>query len=424
MINTKSTRIIIPAHRHIKLIFIVVTGLFPLAAQAAATLLDAFTYGKFSGQLRYRYEMVDQENFAKNANASTLRTQLGYTTDSYQGFTAFLQLENVFVIGNELYNSTANGRTQYPMVADPDGTELNQAWLSYETPYSTTLKYGRQVINLDNQRFIGNVGWRQNEQTFDAFSLVNTSLTDTTLFYAHVDNVNRIFGENHPNPLLADSRMSSELINVGYKGLKAGNLTAYAYLLDYDKTPPVSHKDLGLRFDGSYKLKGNKKLLYTAEYARQSPYADGADTNKADYGLAALGIDISGVQLKLNYELLTGDGVYAFQTPLATLHAFNGWADQFLSTPKDGLQDIFVTIGKTVMGVNLAAVYHDYASDNLSYNYGTEWNFLATKKIDKNLSLTLKYAAYNGAKNTLNTARNIALTRDTDKLWLQADFQF
>lgn len=397
-------------------------------ASAAESLADALTGGKVSANLRYRYEWVDQEGVADKAGASTLRTVLGYTTGDYHGIGAFLQFEDVRVVGNERYNSTVNGLTQYPVVADPEDTEVNQAYLSYKGIPKTLLKYGRQAIIYDNHRFIGNVGWRQNEQTYDAFSLVNSSLPSTVISFAHVDNANRIFSEEHPT--LSDVKMNGELLNVAYKGLKAGALVGYGYFLDYEPGQPfpitASNKTLGLRFDGGIPLGGNK-LLYTAEYAKQSDYKDGATTVDADYGYAMLGVDLGGVQIKLNYELLGGDGVYGFATPFATLHAFNGWADKFLTTPKDGIKDAFVSVGGAWLGVNLLAVYHDYSSDHLGYSYGSEWNALASKKLDKNLTLTAKYAAYNGATNSLNQARNpapAALSRDIDKIWLQAEVQF
>lgn len=397
-------------------------------ASAADSLADALTGGKVSASLRYRYEWVDQEGVAEKAGASTLRTVLGYTTGDYHGLGAFVQFEDVHVVGNERYNSTVNGLTQYPVVADPEDTEVNQAYLSYKGIPGTLLKYGRQVIIYDNHRFIGNVGWRQNEQTYDAFSLVNSSLPGTVISFAHVDNANRIFSEKHPT--LSDVEMNGELLNVAYKGLKAGALVGYGYFLDYEPGQPfpitASNKTLGLRFDGGFPL-GGSRLLYTAEYAKQSDYKDGATTVDADYGYAMLGVDLGGVQIKLNYELLSGDGVYGFATPFATLHAFNGWADKFLTTPKDGIKDAFISVGGAWLGVNLLAVYHDYSSDHLGYRYGSEWNALASKKIDKNLMLTAKYAAYNGATNSLNQTRNpapAALSRDIDKIWLQADWQF
>ena len=416
---------------HKMFIYLLLVGVFLPAsagtAHAADTLPEALTTGKVSLQLRYRYEGVDQEGFAEKAYASTLRTQLGYTTGDWHGLDGLLQFEDVHVIGNERYNSTINGLTQYPVVADPASTEINQAYLSYKGLPDTTLKYGRQVIIYDNHRFIGNVGWRQNEQTYDAFSLVNTSLPSATISYAHVTNANRIFSELHPTQ--SDLRMDGDLINIAYKGFKAGTLVGYGYLLEYLPAQPflpsASNASLGLRFDGGYPV-GTIKLLYTAEYAQQSDYADGADIVDADYTYAMLGMAVANVQFKLNYEILGGDGVYGFATPLATLHAFNGWADKFLTTPKDGIRDAFVSVGGAVLGTNLLAVYHLYSSDNLSYQYGTEWDAQASKKLGKLLTLTAKYAAYNGDDNTQNVARNTsaALARDIDKFWLQAEVQF
>lgn len=418
-------------HRFTMLAHAMLTGgclaLVAPVAYSGDNLMEALTGGKPSLNLRYRYENVDQEGFSRRAAASTLRTQLGYQAGDFHGLSAFLQFEDVHVIGGERYNSTINGLTQYPVVADPESNEINQAYLSYQGLPSTALKYGRQSIVYDNQRFIGNVGWRQNEQTYDAFSLKNTSLPSTTLAYAHISNVNRIFGEKHPTQ--SDLGMKSDMINAAYTGFKAGKIVGYGYWLDYDRgqTIPVtaSNKTLGLRFDGSYPLTPFK-LLYTAEYANQSDYKGGASSVDADYGFAMLGIDRGGVQVKLNYEVLGGDGVYGFATPLATLHAFNGWADKFINTPRDGIRDAFFSVGGSVWGINFLAAYHDFSSDHLSYNYGTEWDLVASKKVAKNLTLTAKYATYNGDANATNVARNAsaALAKDVDKLWLQAELQF
>lgn len=95
-------------------------------AHAADTIVEALSGGKVSGQLRYRYEWVDAENIAREANASTLRTRLGYMTGDYLGIAAFVQLQDVSVIGSELYNSTVNGRTEYPVVADPKGRRCSR----------------------------------------------------------------------------------------------------------------------------------------------------------------------------------------------------------------------------------------------------------------------------------------------------------
>lgn len=404
------------------------------AAHSGDSFMEALTGGKPSLSFRYRYEDVDQEGFAKDAGASTLRTQLGYKTGEFYNFGVLLQAENVSVIGKERYNNTYNGLTQYPVVADPDGTEINQAYLSYSGIPGTLLKFGRQVIAYDNHRFVGNVGWRQNEQTYDALTLENKSLPSTTISYAHVENVNRFFGEDHPT--LSDLKLNGDLLNVNYGGFKLGKIIGYGYLLDYDPGQaggfPItaSNKTFGLRFDGATPFDG-WKLLYTAEVAQQSDYKDGAATVDADYYYGMLGVEYKGVQAKLNYEVLGGDGTYGFFTPLATLHAHNGWADKFLTTPRDGLRDTFISVGGTLFGANLLALYHKYSSDNLSYDYGSEWNLQASRKFDKNITLLVKYANYSGDANATNTTRNPAaatspanLTKDISKIWLQAEISF
>lgn len=383
-------------------------SVLPQAGHAAATIGESLTSGKVSLDVRYRYEHVAQDNALEDANASTVRSRLGYATDPYRGVGAFLEFENVSLVGDENYNSSVNGKTQYATVVDPKGSEVNQAHLSYDGLPATVLKYGRQRLLLDNQRFVGNVGWRQNEQTFDAFSVVNKSLPKTAITYAHLANVNRITG--------TDVDMSSDLLNVNYSGFAAGTLSAYAYLLDYTTAAAQSTQTYGLRFSGATTLSEEAKLLYTAEYAQQSDYGDNSASFDLNYMFAELGGSLRGVSAKLGYEVLEGDGSNAVQTPLATLHAFNGWADQFLVTPAAGLEDVYLSVGGIAMGVDLLGVYHDYSANQGSGDYGTEWNFQAMKKINKIYAVGAKYAGYR--------AGDLAGKVDTDKFWLLAQAAF
>lgn len=403
----------------------VVTALFAapvFAADPVPAVPTALAQGKVSLQLRPRFEYVDQTGFADPAEALTMRTQLGYTSGAWKGVSAMLQMEDVSTLGVERFNSTVNGKTQFPIVADPSSTEINQAYLRYTGLAWLDLKYGRQVIAYDNHRFIGDVGWRQNQQTYDALALTLKPWTPLAINYAHVTNTNRIFGERHPTQ--SDFRMDSDLLNASVK-TGFGTATAYGYLLEFIALPAASNQTLGVRFDGGRAVGGAaSKVLYTAEYAQQSDYADAPASIDADYAFGSLGFDISGIQLKANYELLAGNGVYGFQTPLATLHAFNGWADRFLTTPADGLEDLFLTVGTALAGFNLAAQYHQYKSDNLGYRYGDELDISVARKLTGNLTALLKYADYRGDEGATLAARNAALAQDVQKFWLQADFQY
>ncbi|MEK7323472.1 MAG: alginate export family protein [Pseudomonadota bacterium] len=377
-------------------------------AQAAATFSESLIGGKASLDVRYRYEHVEQDNALQEATASTVRSRLGYLTDPFHGVNGYLEFENITVVGDENYNSGVNGKTQYSLVSDPEGTEVNQAYLSVSTLPATVVKVGRQRLLLDNQRFVGNVGWRQNEQTFDAVSLANKSLPDTTITYAHLSNVNRITGLN--------ANMASDILNASYGGWTAGTLSAYVYLLDYAQGASASTRTAGVRFTGAAKLSEQAKLLYTAEWAQQGDYADNPASYDLNYLFAEVGGALSGVTAKLGYEALEGDGTRAVQTPLATLHAFNGWADQFLTTPAAGLEDTYLSVGGALLGVDLLVVYHDYAANSGGGDYGTELNFQAAKKFAKLYTVTAKYASY--------SAGDLAGKVDTDKVWLMGQVAF
>jgi len=383
------------------------------SADEMTTLADAIGSGKTALDLRYRFEMVDQTGISNKAMASTLRTRLNYTTGSYNKLNAFLEVDNVSVVGSTKYNDATGlpgAKSQYPAVADPAGTEVNQAYLAYAGLSDTTIKYGRQRLILDNARFIGNVGWRQNEQTYDAVTLVNTSLPSTTVVYGYVSNVNRIFGEASAK---GNIDTQAHLINLSYSGMSAGKLSVYGYLLDLIDTPTVSNKTVGARFNGGTGIDGDTKFLYSLEYAKQSSYKDGAASIDAPYTLTELGTEIHGVTAKLGREKLGGDGAYAFSTPLATLHAFNGWADMFLTTPVSGLIDTYMNVSGTYTGVKLMAIYHDFKADSGGASYGTETDLMAMKKIG-NYSLMTKYASYSAD----------SYASDTKKLWLMGQASF
>lgn len=390
-------------------------GAVALPATAADSLEAAILGGKAGLDLRYHYEVVDQAGKAEKAKASTLRTRLNYATDKYLDTSAFIEFDDVTAFGDIKYDDgtvVPSAMPQYPVITDPEGTEVNQAFLSYTGLADTTVKYGRQRVVLDNARFIGNVGWRQNEQTYDALTVANTSLKDTAIVYGYVTNVNRIVGEASASGNL-DTK--THLINVGYSGLAAGKLTGYGYFLDLTNSPAASNSTLGVRFAGGTKMSDAVKALYTVEYATQSDYKDGASTIDADYNLIELGAEFSGITAMFGYEVLgAGPANTAFATPLATLHAFNGWADKFLGTPKDGLVDTYISIEGKLADVKLQAVYHDFEADRGGASYGSELDLLAVKKFGKHYTLMGKYASYSADTHAT----------DTDKFWLMAQAQF
>jgi hypothetical protein len=382
-------------------------------ALAGESIKSIFKDGEFSLDLRYRFEKVDDDLLlTEDAEASTLRLRAGYKTGTYYDFQAYMDFEHLLVIGDEAYNSTANGLTEFSTVADPDDTELNQAYLSYVGWEDYALALGRQRITLDNHRFVGNVGWRQLEQTFDAFSAKGEPFENFKFFYGHLNNANRVFGEHNPNPFLSDTDLFGDLLNVSYT-FSFATVTAYGYFLELEDLPMQSHRSIGLRFAGDHAFTDDLELMYAAEYADQADYKDAPSGVDASYVLGELGLGFWMVTAKVGYELLEGDGTFAFQTPLATLHKFNGWADQFLATPPNGLQDAYVSVGAKVKGINLLGVYHRFEADEGDMEYGTELDLLASKTFKKVYSVMLKYAGYSAED----------LNVDTEKIWVGLQFK-
>jgi len=390
------------------------TGMSSLTMTTTVNADDAFfealTGGKVSFSARARYERVEQDNAKKDADAFTVRSTLAYKTGSFNGFKAFAEVEDITDLADGDFNDNVNGDAAYSVIADPQGTDVNQAYLQY-TGFDTDIKFGRQELTYRGapfHRFIGNVLWRQNHASYDALSLSNTSLADTTVNYAYINKVQTIVGST--------VEMDSHLFNVQYSGLPVGKLEGYGYFLDYDNAPAASSKTLGLRLSGGKAINEGFKLIYTAEFAKQDDYKDSAMEDQ-NYYLAEIGGKYKGWLAKASYEMQEGDGTYSFKTPLGTNHAFQGWADNFLSTPASGLEDMYVTVVGKVLGAKVVAVYHDFETDKGGIDAGSELDLLLAKKFKKHYTLGVKYADYNAGDASVGKV-------DTEKFWLFGQVKF
>jgi Alginate export len=399
-------------------------ALFTLALLSGASpaLADAVNV-KPIVDARLRYEGVEQGGRPRDADALTLRLRTGAEAKT-NDFTLLVEAEGTYAV-SEKFNSTTNGKTAFPVVADPENIELNRIQLQYSGIKKTLVTVGRQRINLDDQRFVGSVGFRQNEQTFDAARIEFGGIKNVKADIIYASSVRTIFGIDgigaRPTRIDGDNVFA----NLAYK-TKYGTLTGFAYLVDQDELAVqgfrFSSQTYGGRFAGAKPLSKVAKLTYLASYARQSDYNRNPNNYSADYVAAELGVEAKGLKLLGGYELLGSSSGLAFtslQTPLATLHKFNGAADLFLTTPPNGLQDLYGTIGYTKLkvgpfdSIGVLATYHDYKSDRLSLNYGDEINLQVVAKLKK-YTFTLKYADYN--------ARSFAT--DTKKLFASVEWAF
>lgn len=360
---------------------------------------------------RLRYESVSQDNALKDADALTLRTLVHYQTKSFSGLSAVVEVEDSRdVMGVTDYNDTIGHNPNYSVIADPNTTELDQGFIQYKGN-GVVAKVGRQVITFDGHRFVGHVGWRQDKQTFDAAS-VKYSDDKINASYAYIDKRNRIFAEQK------DIKSSDHLFNVNYK-FDFGKLTAYSYLLEVEQGTENSLDTYGLSFDGKTKLL-SKDVSYHVEYATQTSESSGTEFD-ANYFNVEGSIALGKVKVKLGLESLgSDDGQYGFSTPLATLHKFNGWSDQFLGTPKVGLDDLYVSAGTKLLGGRALLAVHKFSANDDGYgidDLGTEINAQYVTKFANYFTGGIKFSAYSSGDEGAGKV-------DTDKVWLWVGARF
>lgn len=391
--------------KRLKILSFIPLSLFPLLVCAEDVFYDALMAGKPTLNMRLRYEQVDQANINNKAEALTLRTRLGYETGALFNTSAYVEMEDVRVVGGQ--EDYAPETTGFPVVADPRVTELNQAYLSIKPIKGANIIAGRQRINIGNGRFVGNIGFRQDEQTFDALTLkMNYAKFQGLLSY--VDRVNGITPK-------FDNSVRDILSHLSYKFEGIGKIAVSHYRLEDAKTH-VENKTTGLGFSGDSLVFDNFTLIYVVEYA----YQDAMSSNSAEYTLTELGIGVADYSVIFGSEILGADkGGYVFQTPLATKHAFNGWADKFLTTPLGGLKDQYVKVTAKVMNMKLVALYHDFEADRSSEDFGDEWNLLLLKPFAKKYKVGLKYADYSADRQS-----KFVNAIDTEKLWVWAELSF
>lgn len=392
------------------------------AANLTKSVEDALNFyhyghnGAVKFDLNYRYENVNQDKGPgnpKTANANTARLRLGLLSPVFHGLQGYVEYEGNYVLQSD-YNNGLGNKPGFSTVADPDENELNQLWISYAGIPDTLIKGGRQRIKLDDDRFIGNVGWRQLETTFDSVLIThnNQTLFGLTVNAGYIGNVNTFTGTTE--------NINAPILNINYKVGDYGNLIGYGYWLDYTERENYakSNQTYGLRFNGKSAINDKLTALYTAEWSFQKDYQHSPTDYEADRfnlmgGLTAFNM----VTVQGAMEQLNGFGANKrFLTPLGTNHAFQGWADQFLVTPNDGIRDVFGTLSASLDrgSLVLTGVFHDFTDDTGQIHYGKEWDFLAVKKFGKHYSLLAKYAYYDADR----------FSTDTQKIWVQGNISF
>jgi hypothetical protein len=405
----------------------VLVAVSPLRAQTSSGFVDALAQTKPLVDIRLRYEEVEQTGIVANAHAETLRARLGAETGKFLDTSVLVEGEAMLRLDRDYRPDNAVPTyTRYPVVADPENYVLNRLSLTNTSLPQTAITVGRQRIILDDQRFVGNSGWRENEVTFDAVRMVNKSVGNLTVDLTFLNKVHRVYGVDSPQ---GTYKGDSYLANVAYQS-PFGKLTAFTYLLDFDPIAGLtgaldprraSTSTYGGRLAGSWPV-SVVQLGYVASYAWEKPRGDNPLKFSENYFLGEVNASIKGVKVTGGEEILQGNGTVGFATPLATLHPFQGWADKFLTTPPNGIKDRYGSLGWSGAHVlqldSLATtvVYHSFAAEHISANYGSECDFVLSGKWHHYAAM-LKYANYTADKTT-----PFSIARNTTKFWGQLEY--
>ncbi|MBV2147778.1 alginate export family protein [Sphingobium sp. AS12] len=374
-------------------------------------------------EARLRYEHADQEGLAtEKSDALTIRARAGLIATSGGLSATVIGQGNLAVV--DKYFDGLNGAATRPIVADPENIALYIAQLQYKTKM-VTLTGGRQRIALDDERFIGNVAFRNNGQTFDAMRMELTPAKGLKLDVSYAWSVRTIWGFQGKGARQQAVSGDNIFANLSYV-TPVGTLTGFAYLVDQDEAPMqayrLSSQTYGVRLAGTQPLSKAAKLSYQLSYARQADHHANPNDYSADYWLADATLDVKGWKLNAGYEVLgasSGAPFTSFQTPLGTNFKFQGWADKFLTTPGNGIRDLYVGGGYgwkqlgPLSAVALQVAWHRFDSDRLDQHYGDEINLIASAKVKKT-ALSVRYAKYDAK----------TMATDTQKLWLQADWAY
>jgi hypothetical protein len=381
------------------------------AAEPAAAQSETW---RVSAELRLRYER-GHEAGRESAHAETARARLGLQTPLWHRLQAYVEGEHTEALDRTSYQAaSADGLGRnLTSIADPESSELNQLWASWAPLPGASLRVGRQSWNLGEQRFVSRAVWRQNDQTLDAAWLRLQPASALSFEGAYLWRVNRIYGSKRAaNPAHGDFDSRSTLLHARWERFTAAQLGSYAYFFELDNGAGAgaSNRTLGAQLSGSTELGAERKLGYHAEYALQSD----AGRSPLDYRTHYFRGEIWGragtLSAALGCEVLAADGGVGFQTPVGSLHRWNGWADVFLTTPASGLVDRYVSLEIPLPGgLRASLAHHEFGSQRGSGDLGRELDAMLSRELPWGLTGALKYARFRSESGALADLRRFSV---------------
>lgn len=388
-------------------------------------LEDALLGGTLNGDVKVRYEDVEESLLrqgTRGAQAPTARFRLSYESAQFHYLSTGLEYRSIFALdGDRNYFDGSNNEFDDAAVLDPGQSFLSRYWVAYSLA-NTKLTYGRQSIELDNERFWGVQDHRQGGSSHSGLTLLNESLNFLRLRVGKLYRYESPLNDTTQN---GQASIDGRYGHIEYRGIIHSALSLYFYDLEGADGQSFSDSSMydsttwGVRFAGD--IKSEPRLEYTFEYARQSSKSSNPNDYSERYGHVALALTHNYIRLGAGIEVLGGGENGFFVAPMGDLHRFQGWADQFnndgLGNIAGGIEDRYTSISYLFGDWGLVeATYHDFESESNAPGFGRlgcEIDLKASYE-SQDLSLSLRYADFHARR----------FGSDTTKTWVDLEWRF
>ncbi|MBL8516770.1 MAG: alginate export family protein [Betaproteobacteria bacterium] len=382
------------------------------------TFADALRNGRFEAQVRPRLNRIHEARKPERADAVTARVIAGWKSAPFHGLRLAAELIHSDRIGPRRFNDNPREVSPYPLLPDPRFSGINQAWVDWSGEFAN-IRIGRQRLRLDNERFVSDNDFRQVPQMFTGAALRGRLGAEAEW---RAGRFTRLRGTRG-----VESDIKLSFAQAAWN--PAPGQALLGYLMWYEPPPGGgqtgatnnAHRVAGARWQGQVKTSGGGSWLYHLEAARQSAHAGGDSVISADYlrvgGGWAAGAARGEWVVRLDHEVKgSNTGRYGLQTPLTDLYAYNGWALQFVTTPREGLRDTWITVKKPLGPVDVFGEVHRFRADAGGANLGRELD----------LGLIWRVPAWLGddARLIAQTARYRQPGNDVTKLWVALDWRY
>ena len=367
--------------------------------------------------LRARAAHQEQQT---TGSAASYRLRLSWQQPLHKTIEAKIAFDHIATYWQDRHSDGVRINSM-PVIPDAPSTQINEAWLNGHWK-ALELKVGKQRLSLNNQRHIGSNGFWQDEQTFSATQLNYTVGMTTNINVSYLSKAYRISGPQ-AEAFLKPSDHNYQALNgfrpqelQGQHDLKtlvgAFNTTILdthkvgGYYIDNDNltAPALNYRSYGATYQWKKAL-GSAKAAFEADLSLQ----ERKNISHIPYTRIRGELNNRRWHFALEQEQLGSKSETPYITPMASLHDFQGFADQFLSTPSQGITDHSIQARYALSGYKATVTGHHFTNYSSSHYLGKELDVDIKLPDFHQLKTHLRYA-YFAAPASLQDIQRLFLT--------------